>query len=1721
MTGQEGHNRRFLAGALSLDLEVGKRNGRILRFAAVRADNGRSFTSGRGDLKGDLARLDQFAADAAYLVGHNLEAFDIPHLEAASPDLALLRLPRIDTLRLNPLAFPRNPYHHLVKHYHDGELKKVQLNDPKLDSELALELLSDQIKALSAVQATDPDLLLAWHWLTTEEDASGGLQSFFTEIRQAPRASRDQAVAAIQRRFAPDMCQTHALELLDQTAAGSWPLAYALAWLSVAGGDSAMPPWVRHQYPEASRMVQLLRDLACQAPECRWCRTRHDARAELTRWFGFPDYRPAPVDALGRPLQRVIVEGAMAGQHVLGILPTGTGKSLCYQIPALSRYDKTGALTVVISPLVALMADQVAGLERQGISNCAALNGLLSMPERSNVLDRIRLGELAILIISPEQLRGRALRRVLEQRQIGAWVLDEAHCLSKWGHDFRPDYRYIGRYIRERAGNDPVPPVLCLTATAKPEVIEDIGAHFRERLDIELKVYDGGSSRNNLDFAVVQTTPSEKYAQVHQVIEAELPEGADGGAIAYCATRRATEELAAFLQAKGMAAEHYHAGLSPEAKKFVQSRFIDGELQVIVATNAFGMGIDKPDVRLVVHADIPGSLENYLQEAGRAGRDGQPARCVLLYAREDVERQFGMSARSRLKQREIGSILRALRRIDRKRRLGGEVVVTSGEILLEEDQGSFTRDSVTDDTRVRTALAWLEEARLLQRGENEVSIFPSSLRVASVEDARKTLVRRKVTEPAMSQLLSIVTALLQADPDEGVSTDELMGVAGLDAAGVRKALHDLEVLGLATNDTALTAFVHAGIERASVKRLESAIGLETAMIEKLQELAPDLEVDATSILHVRQLSQALRDDGLVEALPERLRRLLRSLAKDGLSQDGGKGSLALRALDRETIRVTLLRSWAALRKTAELRRKAAQALLTHLLNALPKGLRGADLLAETTLGALRSALSEDMWIRSEARDLDKLLEFALLWLHEQEVIRVNKGLVVFRSAMTLRLDERGGAFLKADYEPLQQHYDEQVVQTHVMAEYAERGLANGTEATRLATDYFMLPRARFISKWLSHREKDLTRQTLPETWKSIVDSLNDPVQRRIVADDREQTNVLVLAGPGSGKTRVLVHRIAYLVRVRRENPRGILALAYNRHAAIEIRKRLTALIGDDARRVTVLTCHGLAMRLTGHCFAGRKAPADQAEFAEILRQAVALLRGEGLAPDDADLQREQLLEGFRWILVDEYQDIEATQYELIGALAGRTRPDEEGRLSLFAVGDDDQNIYAFAGASVEFIRRFEEDYAAKPAYLTDNYRSTAHIIAAANQIIEPARQRMKESHPIRIDRRRDSDPPGGALAQWDAVSQGRVQLLEVGSSPVDQALCVMDELRRLSRIVPDWNWARCAVIARHWETLEPVRSYCELLGIPVQWAADDPVELWRLRETQALVDWIRGNDRRLVQACELRQWLSGRAAGPMLSLLADALEAYALDAGEAEQPVASFIEWLVDWGRTQRQRQIGLMLLSAHRAKGLEFDHVAVLDGEWTTRSRGEDPDSPRRLYYVAMTRARRSLLLGSTSKRNPLLAGLEEGPELMRRQAHPPEEAPIEVHRRRRLLSLREVDLSYAGRFAPSHAVNRAIAELSAGDALRLVQVQNGWELQDDQGRPVGRLAKAFRMPPGMNCVAVSVAAILVRFAEDSAPEYRAQLRCERWEVVVPELVLVPDVPRVSAGSPRQKVAG
>ncbi|MCY3878020.1 MAG: ATP-dependent helicase [Rhodobacteraceae bacterium] len=770
-------------------------------------------------------------------------------------------------------------------------------------------------------------------------------------------------------------------------------------------------------------------------------------------------------------------------------------------------------------------------------------------------------------------------------------------------------------------------------------------------------------------------------------------------------------------------------------------------------------------------------------------------------------------------------------------------------------------------------------------------------------------------------------------------------------------------------------------------------------------------------------------------------------------------------------------------------------LLETLIEAAPKGAKGKDVQVATTIGELIQALKGDPGLPKDLNDPSSLLDHALLWMHEQGAVTLGRGLTIFRPAITVRLAPKNRIYTHADFEPLKIHYDEQTLQTHIMATYAECGLNPNCSTRRFRDDYFKLDRQAFIEKWIPDRTV-LRRQTTPESWRSIVESLGNSDQIKIVKDDRVETNVLVLAGPGSGKTRVLVHRIAFLIRVLRQHPNGILALVYNRHAATEIRWRLSRLLGDDARGVTVLTCHGLAMRLVGASFSGRDGKIEAGEFDEVLKQAIELLRGDGLSTAESEAQRDTLIEGYRWILVDEYQDIGEQEYELIAAIAGRSTEDEDSRLSLFAVGDDDQNIYAFRGSSVDYIRRFATDYKAKPDFLIENYRSTGHIIRGANMLIAPCKHRMKTGHDIVIDSRRQKEPPGAELQRRDPIGHGRVQVLRIPDNERAQAILALSELQRLSLLRSDWSWNKAAVIARNWKWLVPVRSCCEARGIPVQVASDEQPNIWRLRETQRLVDWLKGRPNSTIRTEEISKWMRRQADGPWWSLLREGVEDFVLEAGEREAGRSDIIEWIAEWSRDARKRQTGLLLLSAHRAKGLEFDDVIVLDGGWGGQSKRSDEDEERRLYYVAMTRARRSLALLSLGGRQTFAEDLE-GPAIRR---HSPQVNGLdlaECGKTYLTLGPKDVFLDFAGRLGDNDRSLQAIEKISAGDP---VSIKHGM-IVDQSGIPIGRLAKNFKLPD-KTLIAGKVHTVIMRTQAESGEDFRNQLRREKWDIVLPELV-------------------
>src|ERR687885_781198 len=334
------------------------------------------------------------------------------------------------------------------------------------------------------------------------------------------------------------------------------------------------------------------------------------AREVLRTHFGYAEFRPG---------QERAVEAALGGRDTLVILPTGGGKSLCFQVPALLL----PGLTVVVSPLISLMKDQVDALTARGLP-AAFINSTLTANEVADRLARAQRGEIKLLYVAPERFDAGSAAERLRRIGVSLLAVDEAHCISEWGHDFRPSYLRIAQ-VRERLGN---PHVIALTATATPEVRRDIA---RQLAMTDPEVVISGFDRANLHYHVVPTrTDDDKDRALVEALRER-----EGLAIIYASTRRAVERITQVLERARVPAAAYHAGLDDRRRHEVQDAFMSEDVRAIVATNAFGMGIDKPNVRLVVHHAMPGTLEAYYQEAGRAGRDGLPSDCVLLHAFQD------------------------------------------------------------------------------------------------------------------------------------------------------------------------------------------------------------------------------------------------------------------------------------------------------------------------------------------------------------------------------------------------------------------------------------------------------------------------------------------------------------------------------------------------------------------------------------------------------------------------------------------------------------------------------------------------------------------------------------------------------------------------------------------------------------------------------------------------------------------------------------------------------------------------------------------------------------------------------------------------------------------------------------------------------------------------------------------------------------------------------
>lgn len=687
-----------------VDVEVGLKDHKIHDIGALKHDDTTFHKTSKEELF-------VFLNDINYICGHNIIHHDAKYLFANDTCHWIL----VDTLYISPLLFPERPYHRLVK---DDKLICEQMNNPVNDCKKAKDLLLDEIACWNLLSKKKRVLFASL--LKDKKEFEGFLSMVSAEY------IHEGIPKLIKELYAGKICQHADLDMLiNQYPCG---LAYALALIDTTDYRSITPGWVLYNYPEVEFIVKLLRHTTCHEG-CDYCHTQLDILYNLKTFFGYECFRTYE----GEPLQERATQAAVEGKSLLAIFPTGGGKSLTFQLPALMAGRSVHGLTVVISPLQSLMKDQVDNLADRGITDAVTINGMLDPITRSLSIQRVQDGEASLLYISPEMLRSKTIERILIARHVVRFIIDEAHCFSSWGHDFRVDYLYIGKFIRKyqqkKKCKNPIP-VSCFTATAKQKVIQDICDYFKQTLDLNLDLFASTASRTNLHYSVIHVeSDNDKYLKLRELVaESDCP------TIVYVSRTKRTKELAGKLTRDGYKTLPFNGKMEADEKNANQDAFMNDQVHIIVATSAFGMGVDKKDVGLVIHYDISDSLENYVQEAGRAGRDPSlSARCYVLYSDNDLDKHFILLNQTKLSISEIQQVWKAVKYLTKHR-----MKVNCSALEIARQAG--WDDSVSDiETRVRTALATLEQSGYLIRGNNVPHVYATGITVKNMDEARKRI----------------------------------------------------------------------------------------------------------------------------------------------------------------------------------------------------------------------------------------------------------------------------------------------------------------------------------------------------------------------------------------------------------------------------------------------------------------------------------------------------------------------------------------------------------------------------------------------------------------------------------------------------------------------------------------------------------------------------------------------------------------------------------------------------------------------------------------------------------------------------------------------------------------------------------------------------------------------------------------------------------------------
>ncbi|MDW7677124.1 MAG: RecQ family ATP-dependent DNA helicase [Bacillota bacterium] len=1545
-----------------IDLEVQPNNGAIMDLGGIN-ESGNFFHSKR------VTDIVGFVKEAEFLCGHNIIKHDMKYLQPKLDHAGVRCEKVIDTLYWSALLFPKKPYHALLK---DEKLQSEELNNPLSDAKKAKDLFEDEVIAFRKLE----DGLRRIYYLLLHDQTE--FASFFKYLDY--EAEIEDPVQLIKSFFRSKICENVDMGRLVLHDPAS--LAYALAMIHVNDKFSITPPWILKTYPQMDHMMDLLRNRPC-ITGCDYCRQALDATKGLQWFFGFDAYRTFD----GEPLQEKAVQAAIDQKSILAIFPTGGGKSITFQVPALMSGENVKGLTVIISPLQSLMKDQVDNLEKVGIMEAVTINGLLDPIERANAIERVTDGSASLLYISPELLRSRTIEKILLGRKIVRFVIDEAHCFSAWGQDFRVDYLYIGDFIKkiqETKNLTESIPVSCFTATAKQKVIEDIQQYFNDKLSLNLELFSSSTARKNLHFSVIEkTSPEEKYTTLRHLLEEKhCP------TIVYVSRTHRAYKLAERLTQDGYAAKPYHGKMDKKVKSENQDAFIAGEVGIMVATSAFGMGVDKKDVGRVIHYEISDSLENYIQEAGRAGRDENiTADCYILYSEQDLDNHFTLLNQTKINQKEIQQIWKAIKDITRFRK-------TVSQSALEIARKAGWDESVAEiETRVRTAVAALEESGYIRRGQNMPRVFADSIQCRNAQEAiewigSSSYFNEREEEDAVriiKKLISSRSHSLDPDGEAESRVDYIADQLGMERDRVIRAVNLMREIGILADAKDLSAYMGKSdkIEK-SRQAFQTCSSLERFLVEYLE--------DREYTVNLKELNEAAEKAGCEKVTLNTIRTIFNFWTiKKMLKYKNMSNS-------KNHVRLVLLEPRDIIRRRLERRHEVAGFIIENLYNLAVRvkdttgreevmvGFSQKELMKdyvdENRIGKLKDPCSDD-------------LEESLLYLTKIEALKVEGGFLVIYNPMTIeRLEEDNRRRYKAeDYSKLDQFYRSKVQQIHIVGEYARKMLGEYKEALQFVEDYFRLNYDSFLRKYFkAERGQEIGQNISPGKFRQLFGTLS-PSQLKIIKDN-ENKYITVLAGPGSGKTRVLVHKLASLILMEDVKHEQLLMLTFSRAAATEFQKRLHELVGNTACFIEIKTFHAYCFDLLGKMGHAEK-------FNQVMKNTLeSIERGE---VEPSRITKTVLV-------IDEAQDMDQDVYALVKALI---KHNEEMRV--IAVGDDDQNIFEFRGSSSQYLKTLMVEHEGISYELLENYRSKRNLVNFSNQFVPLVQNRLKQ-HEI-------------AAYQQD---DGFIRLVRYRYGNL------------LAPFVEDLSAAEltgstCVLTQTNDEALQ-VTGLLLQKGIPAKliqtnegFRLDELAELRCFRDTLSIdsaTSLIDEEEWEMAKRTLAQKFDRSEVRGICRNLFRDF---------EALHPKRKYISDFEVFMKESRLEDFysapreTIFVSTIHKAKGKEFDNVFLL-----LENVGIETEEKKRQLYVAMTRAKTHLTIHTN---RPFFNQIQvENMERLEdwHKHEPPEKMALQ-------LSHRDVWLDFfSGR-------QEVIESLQSGDVLNY----HKGEWVNEEGSAVFRLAK------------------------------------------------------------------